>query len=548
VPALLYLVLLWPLLGSLDLVPGQYRRAYFEPRSGTAELVFDHQSSGGYMSEVEPDRSGNIVVPAGRTIGIPLEDGVEIGMRTSAHDLAPYLVVGAEVPRESGSTAPSTLSEPVVLVSRDRTLASKAWDPNLPWATDREWLRELATECRLASSATTIVRLEGDHVVVRMGECGGHVPVSTDSSRPPILGIVSGPHDLTASKSLAGWHTVREINWILVGLVTVRNLLLVALVGIGPTIVTAATLMLAGLLVRPVAILTWYAVLLIALGIGAGRLVARRPRASTGMAWLAGGAFVVVEILAIVAWLELSDVGNAGKERMTRAGDNQCSIVGYSTVRGDSLRYGSSGMVERLNEACPSCLNRTSRFSREAQTLHWVRMVVCDPSFPAPPAGDVVFVGGGNDDLFYQSNGLWPRLANFVGLLQLMASPVAASDFEGMFDQASQRAVATLDDQAADIRGISGCILQDKRHFWFLHDFLVWDLDRGRTVHRQSTFERRRLAVVQSGGEFIDLLDAFRGTAGVAWLNDFIHPSAVGQEKIAALLCDRIAVAHDHDH
>jgi hypothetical protein len=117
-----------------------------------------------------------------------------------------------------------------------------------------------------------------------------------------------------------------------------------------------------------------------------------------------------------------------------------------------------------------------------------------------------------------------------------------------MFDQAAQRAVATLDDQAADIGSIAGCILHEKRRFWFVHDFLVWDLDRGRTEHRQSTFERRRLAVRQSGGEFIDLLDEFRDTAGVAWLNDFIHPSAVGQEKIAALLCDRIAVAHDHDH
>ena len=51
----------------------------------------------------------------------------------------------------------------------------------------------------------------------------------------------------------------------------------------------------------------------------------------------------------------------------------------------------------------------------------------------------------------------------------------------------------------------------------------------------------------KSFDEFIDLLEEFRDTAGVAWLNDFIHPSAVGQEQIARLLCDRISLAQIHD-
>jgi hypothetical protein len=309
----------------------------------------------------------------------------------------------------------------------------------------------------------------------------------------------------------------------------------------------AATLLLAGFLARPAAILTWFALLPIALAVAVGRLVARRAAARTGLGWIAGGMFIGAEILAIVVCVQSSDLGTFGKERMTRAGDNQCSIVGYSTVRGDGLRQGSSGIVEILNDRCDSCRNRTSRFSREAQTLHWVRQVVCDRSFPAPPAGEVVFVGGGNDDLFYLSNGVWQRLAGFVGLLQMMASPVAVSDLEGLFDQANRHALSTLDEQEADIREITGCILHDERRFWFLHDFLVWDLDRGRTASRQASFERRRLAVRQAGGEFIDLLEEFRDTAGVSWLNDFIHPSAVGQEKIAALLCDRTSDPQAHD-
>ena len=544
VPALLDVVLLWPILSSVDLVPGPYRYAYFEPRDGSAEVVLARQSDGGYMSEVQAGGAGDMVVPAGRTIGIPLEDGHEIEIRTNAPDLAPYLVLGAEVSWESGSTATSSLSEPIVLVARDEMLAGKSWDPNLPWAIDREWLRELAQRCRLPSSTPTTVRLDGGEVVVRLGQCSGRVSVSTSPSRPAILAIVSGPHDATLSKA-SGWRTSREIDWKLIGLAIARNGILYVALGIGPTIVTAGALVLAGFLARPVAILTWYAVLLIGLAVCVGRLVTRRRSATRGLGWLAGGAFIAAEILAIVAWVQFSDAGTFGRERMTRSGDNQCSIVGYSTVRGDALRHGSSGIVERLNDACAPCMNRTSRFSREAQTLHWVRQVVCDPSFPAPPAGDVVFVGGGNDDLFYQSNGIWARLANFVGLLQFMVSPVSVSQLEGLFDHANQRAVATLNDQEADIREISGCIHHEKRRFWFLHDFLVWDLDRGRSAARQATFERRRSAVGQAGGEFIDLLEEFRDTAGVAWLNDFIHPSAVGQEKIAALLCDRISLSRD---
>jgi hypothetical protein len=101
--------------------------------------------------------------------------------------------------------------------------------------------------------------------------------------------------------------------------------------------------------------------------------------------------------------------------------------------------------------------------------------------------------------------------------------------------------VATLDDQAAEIDAIVGCASAGGRRFHFLHDFVIWDLDHGRAAVRQRTFERRRAAVLSAGGQFIDLLEEFRQSAGVAWLNDFIHPSAVGQQAIADLLCARLA-------
>jgi hypothetical protein len=216
-------------------------------------------------------------------------------------------------------------------------------------------------------------------------------------------------------------------------------------------------------------------------------------------------------------------------------------MVGYSTVRGDSLRRGSDGFVERLNTSCTECRNRTSRFSREAQTLRWVREVVCSPSFAAPNGAEVVFLGGGNDDLFYRPTGLLQLLADFAGTLRFVARPIGAMDWETVFDQANERVVATLEEQADDIEATIACAKQGGRRFSFVHDFLIWDLDRGRTSTRQRTFERRRAAVLSAGGRFIDLLEEFRQTAGVAWLNDFIHPSAVGQRMIADLLCERLA-------
>jgi len=172
--------------------------------------------------------------------------------------------------------------------------------------------------------------------------------------------------------------------------------------------------------------------------------------------------------------------------------------------------------------------------------LRWVREVVCAPSFPAAAGGDVIFLGGGNDDLFYRPNGLVQLLADFAGSIGYLVLPVGAAGWESVLHRGNPRLENTLGEQTADIDAIVRCATQNGRRFYFVHDFLIWDLEHGRPPGRQRAVQRRREAVQAAEGQFIDLLEEFGQTAGVSWMNDFIHPSAVGQRMIADLLCERI--------
>ncbi len=536
--AALDLGLLWPLLTEVSLAPGQTRRVYYEPLQGGAGLMLDERTDG-YITELQIDGDHNLAVPAGRTIAMGLERDAVIALRTRAPSLAPYVVLGTEI-RPDGGPAPGAavrVGNAVVMSARAGALEARPWDPSRPWTEDREWLRQLREQCGADTSGEASVRTDADGISVRIGSCAGKVQLPPGPS--PLLVVVAGPHAAIVSKSGTGWGQTSTIAWKLIAVALLRVALLGFAIGAGPTALASGALFAIAQFSRPAAIVSWAVTLPLALAAAAIRLVARRAPRRAGLAWAAGAAVLVLEVCGIVAAIAFLDVGTFGHERMTRAGDDACAVVGYSTVRGDSLRDGSVGVVERLNEACARCRNRTSRFSREAQTLRWVREVVCSPTFPAPAGGEITFLGGGNDDMFYRPAGLGQVLRVFAGTLRFAVQPIAATDWEFVFDQANQMVVPTLDEQATDIEAIAHCATAGRRRFVFMHDFLIWDLDHGRPPTRQLTFERRRAAVLAAGGEFIDLLEEFRQRAGIAWLNDFIHPSAFGQQMIADLLCER---------
>jgi hypothetical protein len=160
---------------------------------------------------------------------------------------------------------------------------------------------------------------------------------------------------------------------------------------------------------------------------------------------------------------------------------------------------------------------------------------------PTPAGGEIVFIGGGNDDLFYRPVRVAQTVSDLATVLRVTMQPVEATYFETLFDQINQRVVGTIPEQVADIEAIARCARDGGRRFRFVHDFLVYDLDHGRSPSRQLTFDARRVAALGAGADFVDLMSEFRRRAGVSWFHDFIHPSGVGQQQIADLLCARFA-------
>jgi hypothetical protein len=530
--------LMRPLLSSTSLAPGETLRAYYEPESsGGAAVMLDRQQAG-YMTDVEVDGS-DLLIPAGRTIAIPLRQGAEIALRSLAPDLAPYVVLGVET-RPQESTEATRLTGAVVLEAHGGALETRPWDASRPWASDESWLRDLRARCNFPSQGVVSIRAEAEELAVQLGSCAARVSLPGEPSAR-LLVVVAGPAPAVASAPEPGWQQTREIVWRLVALVFLRVALLAFALGSVATALAAGSLFLLGELSRTAAILTWGASYPIVVAAAAGCLLAYLSPRRTRLAWTAGLIVLALQVTAVVAAVAFLDVGTFGHERIEQSGDSGCSVVGYSTVRGDSLRHDSDGLIERLGKACAGCRDRTSRFSREAQTLRWVRETVCSPSFPAPPGGQVVFLGGGNDDLFYRPAGLRQLLVDFAGTLRYAAQPIGGARWQEMLEFANRRALATLDEQAADVEAIARCATTNGRRFFFVHDFLLWDMTAGRTPARRQTFDRRRRAVQAAGGHFIDLLEEFRATAGVAWLNDFIHPSAFAQQQIADLLCTRLA-------
>ena len=63
------------------------------------------------------------------------------------------------------------------------------------------------------------------------------------------------------------------------------------------------------------------------------------------------------------------------------------------------------------------------------------------------------------------------------------------------------------------------------------------DLVAGRDPDRAAMLARRRTAVEGAGGMFIDLYTRFADEAGIAWFNDYLHPSLIVHERVADLVC-----------
>jgi hypothetical protein len=531
-----------------ELMRGQYQRAYFELLDGTPGLALD-EARGGYMSpDVDLDGNGRLSVPPGRTIAVPIEEGVEYVITNEGRPRSPYVAVGFEVPMAAGVDAstefpPQAFRQPRVLELRDGALTWRPWDAARTWADDRVWLEALTDACRdgMGNAALSLHR-EGELLTARLGRCAvrSELPAAPAGGRIA-MAVVAGPNWAAVEIPRGGWPTARHTAWWFIATAIAVVVLLRVGVGLLLTLILSIWVGLLGLFgIVPALLglaLSCAAGMVGALWAATGRAFRARPgaRAAT-FAALCAALFV----LPIAFAFRLGNVAAHGREVRVERARNVCELIGYSTVRGDALRYGTVGAWAYLDGPCAACSGTTARYAKEAQTIDWVRDTACAPSFAPQPGGVLVFLGGGNDDFFWRKSAV-RQASRFLGLLYYAYQRPDEQTWQHFLNATSEGSLLMIEPQTAAVRELAQCVHARGQRLLFAHDFLMWDIENGRSPPRQAMLEHRRGAVESNGGQFLDLLQALGPRAGVSWFNDFIHPSAVGHLRIAELICDAIA-------
>lgn len=531
-----------------ELARGQYQRAYFEFFDGTPGLALDDAGGAGYMApDVDLDGNGRLSVPPGRTIAIPLEDGVEYLVTNEGRPLSPYVAIGFEVPMAAGMAAPAEVPpqafrHPLVLEMRDGALTWQPWNAARTWAEDRTWLEALAAACRdQAGFSGLSFHREGALLSARLGRCSvrSALPEVPEGGRIA-MAVLSGPNWAAVEIPRGGWTTTRSTAWWFVAMAI--GVVVLLRVGVGALMTLILSLW--------VGVLAVFGIVpaLLALGLSGATGVVGTLWAATGRAlraWPVARAAtfaalcVALFVLPIAFVFHLNSSAAQGAEFRIERARNVCELIGYSTVAGDTLRTGTVGAWAYLDGPCDACSGATARYAKEGQTIDWVRDTACAPTFAPQPGGVVVFLGGGNDDFF------WPKSAarqtfRFLGLLYYAYQRPDEQTWQRFLSASSADSLRAIEPQTAAIRELAQCALACGQHLLFAHDFLIWDLDQGRSSPRRAMLERRRGVVERSGGQFVDLLEALGPRVGVSWFNDFIHPSAVGHVRIGELICKAI--------
>jgi hypothetical protein len=308
---------------------------------------------------------------------------------------------------------------------------------------------------------------------------------------------------------------------------------------VGPLSVLAlAALLLGAAIVKPIAAtLTWP--LLFAIGLlgvilrlAAIGLSYLRPR------WRVPAAAIALASAAYFIGVKLETMkphspATILHTREARGEPDLCAVIGYSTAGGASLRgsleqRGLRGVRSFLDMQCPRCSGATGAIAGSGETLDWMKEAYCSSPSSFGGNGQVVFLGGANDDF------LW-GVTTVARLFIVGQRSVDA--WRSSQAPATAASLARIDEQVSAIDGLVRCARDRGASFLFLHDFLVTDLTGGREPDRAAMLARRRQAVEAAGGTFVDLFDTFSAEAGVSWFNDYVHPSLVAHERIADLAC-----------
>ncbi len=522
-----------------QLTDGQFRRGYFENADDGVGIAADGAIHTGMIPTFVMSDAGELVVPPGMTAVAPIQMGMRYEATRTA-PLAPYMVFGAEAPIapiESDfppSPPEGRLVEARTLALRDGRLVLDTWDPTRPWREDAARLSALRAACATTDGAAplAVARVDGG-LDVRLGRCSLVDPLPANPDRPLILAALAGPEWLTVAR-LPAWDGEYRLEWPVIPAIVVKVAALWWALGAVSAVAASAVLGVAAVWLPVPAMLTWPMMALIGFAASVVRLAMMgwrrlprrfRPPAALLALLVVGGA---------IASRMLEPRESVPIAHSERSSGSACAVIGYSTVKGEGLRGERGGFRSMLNERCAPCVHSTDGMFAGGETLAWARDAYCDspPSFGAD--GQVIFLGGVNDDYFWGYLSL-PRL--FIAGQQGGAS---WRDNEGPAASASLARIAA---QEAALNHLMDCVRARRARFLFLHDFLITDLVAGRSPERRAMLDHRRAAVEAGGGTFIDLSHEFGAEVGVSWFNDYVHLSRLAHARVADLICRRLTGA-----
>lgn len=521
---------------GLRVADGQYRRGYFEGFADGPGLAVDAAVRPVFPASVLTG-DGALAVPPGMTAVVPLGDARRFDIASDL-GLAPYVVIGIEAPLAAedlphGGDGEARLARGRTLAIDGGAMALVPWDADRPWREDARRLSELRDACVDAPEpAILTIEVGGGQVEFRLGRCTLRQPMTT---APSLLAALAGPEWITVSMQ-PGWVAERWYVGPLVAAVVVKVAAIWWALGGTAAVVVSAALVAASQVDSVAATMTFPVALAIGV-ISAMLRLAWLIRRHLHARWRLPSALAVVVVIAVVAagrWREPRFVPPIMRLEAVEDRHDQCAVLGYSTAGGASLRgadmqHGRRGLRWFLNETCGPCQGRTGALFGGGQTLDWARETFCASPESFAADGHVVFLGAANDDF------MWGMLT----LARLFIVGEQGSEpWRRSQGPAAAASLAHLDAQENALAGLIECARSRRAGFVFLHDFLVTDMVAGRDADRAAMLERRRAVVDAAGGTFVDLAGTFADQAGIAWFNDYVHPSLIAHERIAALACD----------
>jgi hypothetical protein len=550
--------------------PGQFRRGYFEIHEGESGLTIDEDESDSFFPSVYYHQNGKVSVPPGAVVAVPLSGNEGYRVSNDLLGFPPYSVFGRLDPRVSptvrdrpsiASLPPMRLADAQRLVLRSGVLVWERWDSTRPLREDEEWLAALKARCGREDGATPLeVNASAGRLYIRLGTCDLEMEHPADSAgRPLWMAIVAARDWDFVERRDGGWRVHRDLDpqWVpvLALIVPIKGVLMVYATGALAALSTSVTIWLGSLWFAPLAIACWGVSGMIALLAASWHALRKRQRLRRGGLWLLivlmGGGLATRLLMDSRA----TPAATARPERnLAQIGrEPTCVLAGYSTADGAAVRPGSRATWQLLAETCSACGGGAFKIARRGGTIAGLADLLCSPRLAHALRGkSVVFLGGSNDDYSYWTN-LESPVAHMlmhhptvVRIFYYYSNPTSARLLELMRDSAAA-SLALMERQEGDLARAAQCVARQGSSFRFFHDFVLFDLEEGRSSDRQSMVERRREAMQNANGELIDLYQLFREEAGISWFNDFIHLSSIGHRRVAERICRFVEESKESD-